>query len=109
MLNEKGALLLKQVIQEKYIVFTQKLLVPELSKIPKFVIVAPAEIDENKFDGYKGATEKSKQFNKVFEKIANDNNCLFVSNKILQCGDDGIHLTTQSHKQLANILAELIK
>ncbi len=97
------------VIQEKYIKFTKNFLVPELSKTPKFIIIAPSEIDESKFGGYTGATKKSKQFNKVFKELAKNNDCLFVSNEILECGDDGIHITTESHELLARTLASLIK
>ncbi len=98
-----------KVLEEKYIKFTRNCLAPELTKVPKFIICAPPEIDEIKFDGFTGATAKSKCFNQLFEKFAKENNCMFLPNKILRCGKDGIHLTTKSHKQLAEAIALLIK
>ena len=96
-------------IEEKYIKFTRQALAPELTKVPEFIIVAPSVVDENKFDGFEGATKKSLLFNKIYEKMAKTNKCLFVSNENLICGDDGIHLITESHALLADRLAKLIK
>ena len=96
------------VLQERYIKFTRECLAPELTKVPEFIVVAPSVVDENKFDGFEGATEKSLMFNKIYQKMAKDNKCLFLSNENLRCGDDGIHLTTESHKQLADRLSKLI-
>lgn len=41
--------------------------------------------------------------------MAKRNNCFFISNKDLICGDDGIHLTEKSHELLAKKLFEIIK
>ncbi len=98
-----------KTIEDKYIRFTREELSVGLTKVPKFIIVTPSEIDEDKFEGYEGATKKSKLFNKQFEKIAKKNECMYIPNDILNCGDDGIHLTTESHKKLADALAVLIK
>lgn len=96
-------------IQEKYIRFTREELSKELTRVPQFIIITPTVIDENKFEGYEGATEKSLKFNAVFQEMAQRNSCKFISNKNLECGDDGIHLTTQSHKKLAQDLAKILK
>ena len=96
-------------IEEKYIKFTFENLVSVLTKTPKFIIIAPSVIDDTKFDGYEGATKKSQLFNSVFKKMATKNKCAFISNEKLECGADGIHLTTKSHKYLAEELKNTIK
>ena len=95
-------------LENKYIKFTREDLSNELTIVPKFIVIAPSIIDENKFEGYEGATEKSKQFNKVFGAMASKNSCAFISNEFLECGVDGIHLTEKSHKLLAQKLFEII-
>ncbi len=97
------------VIEEKYIKFTYNSLAPELTKTPKFIIITPSLIDETKLDEYKGATKKSQSFNSEFQKMAIRTNCLYMSNDNLVCGEDGIHLTTKSHKYIADVLANTIK
>ena len=93
-------------IQEKYIKFTRKDLSKELTVVPQFIIIAPTTIDENRAEDFEGATKKSLKFNDVLQKMAKKNSCLFVSNENMKCGDDGIHLTTESHKLLAEKLAK---
>ena len=82
-------------------------------KYPKLLIVTPPLVnefaDERTSVKYKNATEKSKKLNKIYEEIANKNNCYFVSNKKLEVGIDGVHLTKESHKLLARILKEKIE
>ena len=82
-------------------------------KYPKLLIVTPPLVnefaDERTSVKYKNATEKSKKLNKIYEEIANKNNCYFVSNKKLEVGIDGVHLTKASHKLLARILKEKIE
>ena len=97
------------VLENKYIKFTKENLFNELTIVPKFIIITPSVIDESKFEGFEGATEKSKQLNKYFEQMTRRNSCLFISNEGLKCGDDGIHLTTESHKLLAKMLFNVIK
>ena len=60
--------------------------------------------EENKF---KGATEKSVEFNKLLEEYCLENSLIYVNNQDLSVGIDGIHLTKESHAKLANRLTEL--
>lgn len=100
-----------KTIQEKYINFVKNELKSELSRVPKFVVVAPAVVDEQKsHDGmFDGATEKSKQFNQLYFEVAQNTNSLFLPNTNLECGQDGIHLAPKSHVFLAKALAKIIK
>ena len=40
-------------------------------------------------------------FNKIYSEIAERNECYFVDNNMLDVGIDGVHLTKESHKILA--------
>ena len=79
-----------------------------LTLIPKLIIVAPGIIKDCVFNGFKKAHNKSLNFNKAFRELARKNNCLFVNNNKLIAGRDGVHLTAQSHKKLANSIYKLI-
>lgn len=46
---------------------------------------------------------------KIIILIAEKYNCCFLSNKELETGVDGIHLTKENHNKLANILNTEIK
>jgi lysophospholipase L1-like esterase len=77
---------------------------------PKLLIIAPPIIDEQSASPrYKGGTKKSKQLSKIYEKIAKTNKCLFIDASQLEVGSDGVHMTKESHKKLAETLANKIK
>lgn len=81
---------------------------------PKLLIVAPPIVNENtnygrKDNKYIGATEKSKKLGPIYEKIAKKYNCYYLDTKELDVGIDGVHLTEESHKNLAKSLYEIIK
>ena len=103
------------IILEEYFV---KTIINRKSQIkesyPKLLIVTPPIIDEKtdyckKDDKYLGATEKSKQLNLIYESIAKKYDCYFLSNEGLKVGVDGVHLTEESHKKLAELLYIKIK
>ena len=76
--------------------------------------MTPPVIDEKtdyckKDDKYLGATEKSKQLNTIYEELAKKYNCYFLNNDGLDVGIDGVHLTEESHKKLAELLYIKIK
>lgn len=96
-------------IEKDYILFTNKYLSKELTKTPKFIIVCPSMIDETKFEGFEGASAKATMFDNIYSLMAKNNNSFYVSNIGLTCGDDGIHLTEESHKLLAEELMKIIK
>lgn len=83
------------------------------NKYPKLLIIAPPIVRENNFygedDKYKGAGEKSKQLNDIYQDIAKRNNCYFISNSSLETGPDGVHLTKESHRLLAELITNKIK
>ena len=83
-------------------------------KSPKLIIIAPAEVNEHveyrsEEKKFLGAEEKSKKFNSIYKNIAEKNNCYFISNEELKTGIDGLHLTIESHRRLAELLVEKIK
>ena len=81
---------------------------------PKLLIVTPPVVNEEKDycktgNKYVGAEEKSKELNNIYKEIANKYNCCFLSNDGLETGIDGVHLTKESHKELAERLYKTIK
>jgi lysophospholipase L1-like esterase len=75
---------------------------------PKVIIIAPAKINssteyvkkDNKFN--KKSEEQSELLEKEYKKIAERNGCFYVSALDLETGVDGLHLTEQSHRELAD-------
>lgn len=65
------------------------------------LIVAPPIAKDNGSGKYEGAYEKSLKFNEIYGEIAQRNNCYFVDNNSLMPGIDGVHLTEESHRVLA--------
>jgi len=83
-----------------------------LNTIPKLILVCPPLVNENTDyckNKYEGASEKSKDLNRIYEEIAKGNNCTFVNNDKLNAGIDGVHMTDESHKNLAEKLFSCIK
>lgn len=80
---------------------------------PKLLIVVPPIVNENQEyckanNKYLGASQKSKELNDIYKDIAERYNCYFLSNQGLETGSDGVHLTKESHKKLAEKLKEKI-
>lgn len=81
---------------------------------PKLLIVTPPMVNEEveyckTGDKYKGATQKSKELNEIYKNIAKKYNCYFLSNDELETGADGVHLTKDSHRRLAESLNTKIR
>lgn len=81
---------------------------------PKLLIAVPPEVNEYQEyckanDKYLGALQKSKELNDIYEDIAKKYNCYFLSNQGLETGIDGVHLTKESHKKLAEMLRDKIE
>ena len=74
------------------------------NKYPKLLIIAPPLARDDGSGKYEGALKKSEKFNEIYKKIAENNNCCFVDNNLLETGIDGVHLTEQSHKILSEKL-----
>jgi len=102
-------------ILEKYFVKTILNRKSQISdKYPKLLVVAPPVINEStdyckNGDKYLMATQKSKDLNVIYKKIAQEYNCYFLDNHLLEVGIDGVHLTKGSHKLLAELLNNMIK
>lgn len=83
------------------------------NKYPKLLIVTPPIVNENveyckANNKYIGASKKSEELNEIYKEIAKKYNCYFLSNNGLETGIDGVHLTKESHKKLAEELKEEI-
>lgn len=95
-----------QALQKYYIDFLKEKKVP-LSHI---ILVAPSIItDGQRFLKNKDAALLSKDFEKEYKKLAKKNGCSFVSNAGVQVGEDGLHLTEESHALLAEKVYNCIK
>ncbi len=100
-----------KTLEEKYVKHLQRDLAPLLIKNPKIIVVAPNEIDGELYNGkssFVKGTNKSKEFNEKFKEIADKNGCLFVDNANILAGCDGIHLSAEGHKILAEKLYHCI-
>lgn len=76
---------------------------------PKLIISGIAPIDENKCKlHYKGMISKRDEYNALSRELCKKLGVAFVDNSDLQVGPDGIHITEESHKKLAQKLKEVI-
>ena len=81
---------------------------------PKVVIVTPPLVDETapccQGKGiYVGAPQKSAELNGIYQAIAEANGCAFLNNEGLETGPDGVHMTGDSHRRLAERLEAVIR
>jgi len=79
---------------------------------PQVLIISLPIINEaEKYaaERYLGGTKKAKQLNEIYNIIAKKNKCLFVDASNLTVGIDGVHLTKESHLELAKRLDQKIK
>lgn len=98
-----------KILEKEYITLVKEDLSVILTKTPTIVIVAPNEMTGMaEYLKDKGVIEKSHYFNIEYKKIAEENNCLFVDNTGLVAGEDGIHLTKESHMLLAKKLYDCL-
>ena len=73
-----------------------------LNSAPKIIIVAPGEIRGGLFDDFDSKKKKkSKRFNSIYRQLAIKNDCIFIDNQNLIAGEDGVHLSKESHQKLA--------
>ncbi len=83
-------------------------------KIPKILVVCPAEVimpsDNNLDENFKRSPELSKKLAPLFKIIADKYNCDFVNAQeyISSSKIDGFHLDPESHAKLAEVLKEKI-
>ncbi len=80
---------------------------------PEIIICGLPLVNENSEycrngDKYKGASEKSKKLNELYKQYCLKRKIIYVDNNDLKTGIDGVHLTKESHKKLAQKLAKVI-
>jgi lysophospholipase L1-like esterase len=101
---EKSVQEVGTIVEEKFIkvILNRKSQFRETT--PKLLLVAPHNIDISKkyaADRYSRSQNKSKQMTQIYEEIAKRNSCRFLdSSKIVQPGEDGVHLDKDNHEML---------
>ena len=111
--NNKTPEEIGEILEEKFV----KVILNRKSQIsntyPKLLIVTPPLVNEDADSEtkkkYLDATEKSHKLNDIYKEVALRNNCFFLDNEGLTPGIDGIHLSEEKHKLLANKLYKKIK
>ena len=86
-------------------------------KTKNIIIVPPTILKENILNSFfssmfdKTSILKSKEAGKVFKQIADKNQCIYfdINEFVSPCDIDGLHYDENSHKIIANKLAELVK
>ena len=99
---------------ENYIIKPIKTRAFHNSANPKILIITPVKVNgklantnfESKYD--ESSEIKSIQLEEHFKKIAERNNCYYLSALNLETGIDGVHLTENGHKLLADMIYEKI-
>ena len=79
---------------------------------PKVLIISLPIINESTEYAsarYAGGAEKSKQLDQIYSDIAKTNKCYLIDASKLAVGIDGVHLTKESHMELAEMLNNKIK
>ena len=81
---------------------------------PKLIISGLPIVTEttdycNAKNKYINAHNKSIKLNELLKNYCKSNNILFIENSELETGVDGVHLTLESHKLLANKLCNAVK
>lgn len=111
---DKNALEIGKIIEEYFIKTILKRKSQFRDSYPKLLLVTPPVINEwteycSNNNKYFGATQKSKDLNTIYGKLARKYNCYFLENDKLNTGIDGVHLTEESHRLLAELLCDKIR
>ena len=99
---------------KKYIDFVTSYQSKVDGTIPKFVLMGIAPVDDTKGFSvldtkFVGATKLQQQTSEIIKDYAQQHNICYVDNSDLETGADGLHLTAESHKKIANKLKLVIK
>ena len=113
-INNKTAKEIGNMLEEYYIKTILNQINRSNKTIPKLLIMAPPIVSEEKplckeWNNFVGAYKKSVELNDVYKSIAKKYDCYFLSNKELETGIDGIHLTKESHKIVSEKLEKFIR
>ncbi len=84
--------------------------------IPKIILVSPPEIgkgiERSPFFGHfqLDAIERSREFPRYYEKVAQDKGCVFVkaSERVKASDEDSLHLSPDGHRALAEMLFDAV-
>jgi lysophospholipase L1-like esterase len=77
---------------------------------PRLMIICPPIINESKASKiYEGGEKMARKLGETYSKIAKKHKCLFIDASHLSVGSDGVHMTKESHKELAKIIAKNIR
>jgi len=76
---------------------------------PNVILMSPPLVNENSEycmtdNKYLGATEKSKELQKVYSDLAEELDIRFISLNSVTVGVDGIHIDESSHSEVANLI-----
>lgn len=82
----------------------------------EIILVSPARLTDNIFNGYframfdKMSIEKSLHLSEIYESIAKEKNCRFADwDKIVTVSPkDGLHLEPEAHKKIAEAMFEIL-
>lgn len=82
----------------------------------EIILVSPARLTDNIFNGYframfdKMSIEKSLYLSEIYESIAKEKNCRFADwDKIVTVSPkDGLHLEPEAHKKIAEAMFEIL-
>lgn len=110
----KSALEIGNIIEEYFIKTILQRKSQFRDSYPKLLLVTPPVINEltkycSNNNKYLGAMQKSKDLNTIYGKLAKKYNCYFLGNDKLYTGIDGVHLTEESHRLLAELLCDKIR
>ncbi|MFN7160068.1 MAG: GDSL-type esterase/lipase family protein [Candidatus Gracilibacteria bacterium] len=79
---------------------------------PKLIVIAPPRVNENTDytkGKYDGAEEKSKKLAEIYKSLSEKHKCLYINGSDLLTGSDGVHMTEDSHKVLAERVLKTIQ
>lgn len=82
------------------------------SNVKLLISGVPLVTENNCFGGndkYEAAHDKSVELNELMKQYTKEQNIMYVDNTDLETGEDGVHLTKDSHQRLAVKLSECIK
>lgn len=99
---------------EKIINTIQSYKTLEWTKPPKIILIVPPIVKEDvDFASklFKWWTKKMKELIPLYQKIAQEKNILFIDStkEVAVDKDDGIHIDTDNHKKLAELIIKFIK
>ena len=101
-------------MMKKYVEFISNYRSQIDNSIPKLILSGVPLVSENseysrEKNKYVGARQKSVQLNDLIKQYCDEKNICYIDNTDLETGIDGVHLTKESHKILADKVYVIIK